>query len=170
MKLTHAVATAVLATVMTTSVAEAQTTLYGCYVKNTGTVYRIKTPGTPTQCGANHTEFSWNKEGQVGPQGPQGPEGPAGPSGWTGVIRRDALLYVQPGNPMGTTVFCGPGQVLLSGGYASTFAPADFHTLTSMPHYAVIGNVPESGWRVAFQNNTASQVVVSVYAWCKTAP
>jgi len=34
---------------------------HGCYVPNTGTVYRILEPNTPTTCRPGHVEFKWVK-------------------------------------------------------------------------------------------------------------
>jgi trimeric autotransporter adhesin len=75
---------------------EAQTTdaeakvYYACYVPGTGSVYRIKEPDAPAQCGKSgqkqHIEFSWTDGvgGTAGPEGPEGPMGPAGPQGEKG--------------------------------------------------------------------------------------
>jgi hypothetical protein len=45
------------------SVVQSQTlpkVFFACYVQNTGTLYRIREPGLPTQCtNVKHTEFSW---------------------------------------------------------------------------------------------------------------
>ena len=68
-----------------TRLAAQATVLYGCYVPNSGTVYRIKAPGLPTDCrSAQHVQFTWSLQGPAGPQGPAGvagPQGIAGPSG-----------------------------------------------------------------------------------------
>jgi trimeric autotransporter adhesin len=65
------------------------TVFYACYVPGTGTVYRIKEPDTPTECGKSgqksHIEFSWTDGADVagipGPEGPQGPQGEKGDKG-----------------------------------------------------------------------------------------
>lgn len=36
-------------------------TFYACYVKTSGTVYRIKLEGLPQSCGANAVEFTWSE-------------------------------------------------------------------------------------------------------------
>lgn len=42
------------------SVAQAQTTLYACYIPSTGSTYRIKAPNTPSECTkSTHVQFSW---------------------------------------------------------------------------------------------------------------
>lgn len=57
--------------------------LYACYVPASGTVYRIKEPGTPDACRSpRHVEFNWN---EAGPQGPSGPPGPTGDQGDDGL-------------------------------------------------------------------------------------
>ena len=62
-----------------------------CIVPGSGTAYRIKAPGLPTQClAASHTHLTLNLSGPAGMQGPQGPSGakgdvgPVGPAGATG--------------------------------------------------------------------------------------
>src|SRR5215204_5340026 len=77
------VALAVL--VWTPTRASAQATLSGCYVPNSGTVYRIKADGLPDSCRSKqHVEFTWSLQGPAGPAGPAGPTGPTGPQGVAG--------------------------------------------------------------------------------------
>jgi hypothetical protein len=58
------------------SLIDPSSTYYACYVPSAGTVYRIKTPSTPSACTkSTHVEFSWNHQGPVGPQGPKGDPG-----------------------------------------------------------------------------------------------
>jgi hypothetical protein len=169
MKMIHAVAAAILATVITTTVAEAQTTMYACYVKNTGTVYRIKTAGTPTKCSSNHTEFSWNLEGQVGPQGPQGP---AGPSGITGVRQVFQTSTVGVNEPGVWVIWCDEGETVTGGGFNVYNPPST--------GIEVLGNGPlmvqnpesiEYGFRVHIKNHSAAPVQVTASAICmKLAP
>ena len=52
-------AAALAAMVLIPAAAQAQTTLTACYVPGSGSVYRIKAPGTPTVCKSSHVEFSW---------------------------------------------------------------------------------------------------------------
>jgi hypothetical protein len=46
---------------------DSSSTLYACYVPGSGTVYRIRAPGLPAQCGktaeTDHVEFSWQDAG-----------------------------------------------------------------------------------------------------------
>lgn len=70
--------------------------MYACYVPMTGTVYRIKAPGAPSDCtkpkssSANghseHIQFVFNATGPMGPAGPQGPQGEVGPAGPAGAV------------------------------------------------------------------------------------
>jgi hypothetical protein len=66
------------------------TTLAGCYVPASGTVYRIDTPdapapGAPQQClSSTHVAFSWNVQGPPGKDGPAGPQGAQGEQGKQG--------------------------------------------------------------------------------------
>jgi hypothetical protein len=169
MKTKLVLAAVVLASILSATAAEAQTTLYACYVKNSGTVYRIKTPGTPTKCTGNATEFSWNMEGQVGPQGPEGPQGPAGPSSWPGVSRLGVVQVA----PIGTTdlvTYCQSGQILLSGGHYAQNPPAGLEIIASWPHYNA-NEPPEtrSGWKVRVRNNSDTEYQVRVDVYCRQA-
>ena len=69
--------------------------MYACYVPLTGTVYRIKTHGTPAECTrpkansdrhGDHIQFVFNATGPMGPAGPQGPQGEVGPMGPAGAV------------------------------------------------------------------------------------
>ena len=76
------VATAIALTAIGAEQVEAQEVLHACYVRASGTVYRIKEPGTPDSCRSRrHIEFSWNEAGAQGPEGSEGPPGPPGPDG-----------------------------------------------------------------------------------------
>ena len=97
----------------------AQSTLYACYVPETGTVYRIKTAGLSDEClgptsGPNvHVEFSWNEVGPPGPQGAAGEAGPAGPAGEAGPV--GPAGEDGPAGPQGPT---GPQGPPGSGGFS----------------------------------------------------
>jgi hypothetical protein len=116
-----------------TTVAAAQTTseddkVYACYVPLTGTVYRIKAVGAPSECfklrgnragqeDRNHIEFNWSKAGgpvgPMGPAGPQGEPGPAGPQGEPG-----------PAGPQGEPGPMGPAGPQGETGAAGSMGPA----------------------------------------------
>ena len=167
MKLNIAVTAIALATLAsTTTEAQAQTTLYGCYVKNSGTVYRIKAPNTPTKCSGNATEFSWNMEGQIGPQGPQGPQGPAGPATLPAAGIATTTLTVLPGATADLTPKCIlPGQRLITGGYHfDGDAPTQFVVQANEPHYSAAG--PEYGWHVKMKNTSAAEFVLVITVYC----
>jgi hypothetical protein len=107
--ISRGIAVAFALAVVSLGTAHAQTPrqqLWACYVPLTGTVYRIKTTGTPATCvGASDVEISWYNvgaqgaegspgaagadglpgvQGHQGPTGPQGKPGPPGPTGATG--------------------------------------------------------------------------------------
>ncbi len=87
-----------------------------CYVPASGTVYRIKEPGSPQNCNSSqHVEFSWNEQGirgETGPQGPVGPQGEIGPVGNQGETGPQGPVGPQgeigPGGPQGETGPQGP--------------------------------------------------------------
>ena len=99
------VALSALALLASSTPLAAQTTpspelLYACYVPLTGTVYRIKTHGTPAECTKpksvadrhqDHIQFVFNATGPMGPAGPQGPQGEAGPKGDVGAAGPQGL-------------------------------------------------------------------------------
>lgn len=93
--------------------AAAQTTINGCYVPASGTVYRVGAPGTPSACvAASHVAFAWSVEGPPGPQGPAGPQGatgPQGPDGPQGVAGPTGPAGpAGPEGPQGVTGATGP--------------------------------------------------------------
>lgn len=167
MKIMPAVAAAALASIISATGVQAQTTMYACYVKNTGTVYRIKTPGTPTKCSTNHTEFSWNVEGQPGPQGPQGP---AGPSGFSGITQRGQSATIGVGQPGVWTVWCDPGEIVTGGGFTVFNTPPGIELLGSGPLMSPDGDDTSYGWRVHLINNSAGSVQVTATAICMKLP
>jgi hypothetical protein len=133
-------ATAILAAVSALALAmsvstpmSAQTTassdamIYACYVPLTGTVYRIKSAGAPTECTQpkgkgngnghqDHIEFSFNSRGNVGPMGPAGPQGEVGPMGPAGPAGPQG--EVGPMGPAGPVGPMGPQGVAGAQGVA----------------------------------------------------
>ncbi len=91
--------------------------MHACYVPLTGTVYRIKANGTPSECtkpkGSSpkhqeHVEFSFNLTGPMGPAGPQGPQGEVGPAGPAGAAGEAGPKGdVGPAGPKGETGAAG---------------------------------------------------------------
>jgi hypothetical protein len=62
----------------------AETRLYACYARGTGTAYRIKEAGLPQSCRHPDVEFSWAPAGLEGSQGPPGAQGATGDPGADG--------------------------------------------------------------------------------------
>ena len=85
--------------------------MYACYVPLTGTVYRIKTNGTPAECTKpkansdrhqDHIQFVFNATGPMGPAGLQGPQGEVGPAGPAGAVGAEGPKGdVGPAGPQG---------------------------------------------------------------------
>ena len=115
----------------TAAKATAQATLSGCYVPNSGTVYRIKAAGLPDACHSkNHVEFTWSLQGPPGPAGPTGPQGSTGPAGGLAAAGRTLAVAVgtnlAPGETGQVNATCPVGKVATGGGF---FAP--FHHVIS---------------------------------------
>ena len=175
MNRTHAIsilALAILASVGTEARAQSNLTgdpmLYACYVKNTGTVYRIKTTNAPTKCSTNHTEFSWNAEGQPGPQGPVGP---AGPSGFQAITTRELMLSLPYGGQLSTWVQCQANEVVIGGGYFILGDPPAYRVLASAPSYNDVSKT--HSWHLNIQSTVAPSAPsngVKGYAICMTVP
>ena len=160
---------------LTTTSAAAQATVSGCYVPNSGTVYRIKATGLPDACRSkNHVEFTWSLQGPpgaTGQTGATGPAGPPGPTGPAGGLTATAVQVVSVGTesvPSGqiasATAECPTGTVATGGG-AST-ASSDVRLLTSFP--LVVNNVVTS-WRAVFLNESGVLGGGRTYAVCVPA-
>ena len=138
------------------------TTLYGCYVPNSGTVYRIKGPKLPDSCRApTHVEFSWNIQGPAGPagpagpQGPQGPIGPQGPAGVSGWVRVRRVFTVDVGQKGGVHVACPTGKKLLGGG-------------VTPGNVLISGPSSDAEWAVLVQNPNGLPTEYSAEILCAT--
>ena len=102
----------------------APTVLYGCYVPNSGTVYRVKSDGLPTDCRSNNpVQFTWSLQGPPGPQGVPGPAGIQGVAGPAGPLSGRVVVSAQGFASAGTTrvilVTCPAGTKLIGGGLPS---------------------------------------------------
>jgi hypothetical protein len=146
----------------------APTVLYGCYVPGSGTVYRIKSAGAPSQCASTrHVEFTWNEEGAQGPQGPAGPPGPEGPAGasttYTTEVRRISHS-IRGGTTSSLTVYCLTGSKLLSGGYdlGSTSASAFMRVMASHPLTDAAGQLYDA-WKVEARNENPDETVFTPF-------
>jgi hypothetical protein len=139
----------------------------GCYAPKTGSVYRIKAEGTPTQCSKGHTQFSWNVQGPKGDKGDQGAVGPQGPAGGlAGVEYVQAPTQVLPANTaQQLVVSCPFGKVALSGGYWTTGEDPLLAVTFSMPSTSQYGPV---GWTVKLVNYSSSQRLAFVWVTCAT--
>jgi hypothetical protein len=157
---------------LTTTSASAQATLTGCYVPNSGTVYRIKAEGLPDACrGKSHVEFTWSLQGPQGPAGPAGPTGPQGPTGPAGGLARSAMQIVVKtvsagagGGVAGAIAECPAGTVATGGGGSTP--NVQVRLVNSRPTNT--NGVP-TGWEATMQNATDVIQLVSVYAVCAPA-
>ena len=155
------------------TVLEAQT-IDACYVKNTGTMYRVNAPNSPTKCSNNHIAFSWNQVGPQGPQGTQGlqgPVGPQGPAGTPGVMgyeyrqNENTPAPIPPATVQGRTRFCWTGEVLTGGGFHTLVPHDDLQVIYSGPTYNPQTN--QYGWAVRVRNTSSStSVSLNVVALC----
>lgn len=101
------VAAAVVFPVVGIAQAPAGAIQYACYVPASGTVYRIKVPGSKDACTSPaHVPFSWNHVGHEGPVGAQGPSGPQGAKGVAGAMGAPGLQG--PQGPAGAAGEPGP--------------------------------------------------------------
>ena len=159
---------------LTATTAAAQATLTGCYVPNSGTVYRIKGAGLPNACHSkNHVEFTWSLQGPPGPTGPAGPTGAQGPVGPAGGLPAAGIEYkgasgsdIPAGSIGSVTVDCSTGKVPIGGGYENHNTPM-VRVFQSSPDLSLSGG-PPTGWRVSFQNQ--STIASSIFAWVVCVP
>ena len=146
-----------------------------CYVKNTGTVYRVEAPNSPAKCANNHISFSWNQAGQIGPQGIQGPVGPQGPAGTSGVMgyqfRTDTGAGIPQGAVQGRTRFCAGDEVVVGGGFHTEVQHDDLQVVYSGPVYRPDFPLAPYGWAVRVRNtSTTTPVTLVVVALCAKLP
>ena len=148
------------------------TTLYGCYVPNSGTVYRIRGPGLPDDCrGASHVEFSWSAQGPQGPAGPPGPQGATGPQGPAGGLAGLEVTSTTAPVPARSTraidAVCEVGKVAISGGFRTLtgiFVTAS-HPRGDAGDAVAIGRI----WRVVFFNPEPADEPGTAIAICAVA-
>jgi hypothetical protein len=170
-----ALATVVLAVTALPNKLAAQsgpTVLYGCYVPNSGTAYRIKADGLPTECRSkNHVQFTWSLQGPPGPQGPVGPAGPQGVAGPSGPLSGRVLVTAQgtaPSNSIGTaSATCPAGKKVLGGGFTGLTGNTT-RVSHSSPKPTPTG-VSDTAWEVILYNSDAFPLVFTVYAICANA-
>ena len=101
--------------------------------------------------------------GRQGFRGPRGATGPAGPRGATGATGATGTfssasvnswdgpdIFVLPGDTATSYAICGPGQVLIGGGFAGGVNPPTFAGVTSD------GPNGSSEWVVSIHSNLSS--------------
>ena len=89
LRVTLAVALALVSTTRSQAQAVRADTIAACYVPASGTMYRIAAPSAPATCAASsHQAFTIvsGRDGAQGPVGPAGGVGPAGAAGSPGAI------------------------------------------------------------------------------------
>ena len=180
MRLTTAIALAALTPAALSAQTQIQTAasitsavIEACYVKSSGSIYRINAQNAPSKCSTNSTPFSWNVQGPQGPagpqgpQGPQGPEGPAGTSGMSGYEVKEQLFTNLPqGEWNSKVVICSPGKAAVGGGFVID-NDVTHQILGSKP--AFTGQVTYSvGWNVNVKN--LAGLDLRVFVVCVTAP
>ena len=159
---------------LTTTTASAQATLTGCYVPNSGTVYRIKAPDLPGACHSkNHVEFTWSLQGPQGVQGPAGPTGPQGPAGPAGGLAVSAIKVVTAftapipaGGKGSVAVDCPAGTIATGGGGRSTSPSVPLRLLGSIPFRA---NDTPIAWVLDFENPNAIAIEGHAFVVCVPA-
>jgi hypothetical protein len=82
------------------------------------------------------------------PPGPQGPHGPAGPSALSAITVQPGGLTVAANDADGGTIFCPPGQRVISGGYVAISADGEV--------FASIANPDRTGWILLLDNLDSS--------------
>jgi hypothetical protein len=138
-----------------------------CYVKSSGSLYRINAPGAPAKCSTNGTPVSWNV------QGPQGPQGPAGPAGLTGYRTVTETKHVAPQTKDYLVVFCAWGEVILGGGYTTSDPNSgsgdNWFKNVVVPTSTAIPALPDlaAGWIAqVFNTDPSKELVLDVTAIC----
>lgn len=119
------------------------------------------------------------EDGAQGPQGPGGPQGPEGPPGPPGTIEDGAVTasklglirfrssqerVLQPGEGAEALASCDPGEVVLSGGFAKTFA------MGGNPLEIIVSEPVGNSWLVTARNPSSSDSFSFLArAWCLAA-
>ena len=179
MRLTIAIALATLTPTVLSAQTQVQSeasitsaTIEACYVKSSGTIYRINAPNTPSKCSTNGTPFSWNNQGPQGPAGPAGPQGPVGPQGPAGSglagyeVVVENFTNLPQGQDLGMGATCPAGKIVIGGGYEVT-VDATHQIMASKP-YNVGGEPLPSRWGISLK--TVGGLGLMVFAICVTAP
>ena len=153
----------------------APTVLYGCYVPTSGTVYRIKADGLPTDCRSkNHVQFTWSLQGPPGPQGPTGPAGPQGVAGPAGPLSGRVLVVAQgsaASNNIGSaTASCPAGKKVLGGGFQGlTGNTTNVSHNMPKPLSPPATGFSDTEWQVTLYNADPFTLSFTVFAICANA-
>jgi hypothetical protein len=100
--------------------------------------------------------------GPQGAQGAQGPQGPAGPSALSAMTVQSGGLTVAAGDVDGGTIFCPPGQRVISGGYVAIAADGEV--------FASIATDDRTGWILLLDNfDSALEGELDGEAYCAAA-
>ncbi len=105
-------------------------------------------------------------QGPVGPPGAAGPQGPPGPAGgFTGLVTRTDSDFASPGEIVGVTAHCSPGETPAGGGYL--WGNEQINVVDPLLYVGINGPYAD-GWRVGGQNTHASgpAVELTAYALC----
>lgn len=113
-------------------------------------------------------DFKGSVRGPAGAPGPQGAVGPAGPQGPAGPSALSALhevggeMTVAAGGIDGGTIFCPPGEHVISGGFFNDGADAEV--------FLSYANDPRTGWTVALDNfDSTLPATLQAFAYCSGA-
>jgi hypothetical protein len=141
-------------------------TFYACYVPSTGTMYRIREPGLPTECNSSrdgtsrHVMFSWRDAS--GAAGSQALTGAPGRSGTGSPVVRTASGAATTE----ITIQCAAGQYALGGGGTISNHTRDVGMSGSFPVDSrgapARDGQSATGWRVTASGTATLQV----YAIC----
>ena len=152
---TAAIATAVLLTAaISPAVGHAQA-IEACYAPKTGSVYRIKAEGAPTQCAKGHAYFSWSAKSEI--------------TGLTFLASAD--LTVAPGAKLGEALTCPAGKTPIQVGWqqwenAQFPGHAPLQLINSKATHAYAKPV---GWYFQFYNPTSVPIPFKVFLECADA-
>lgn len=137
--------------------AQAPTVLYGCYVPASGTVYRIKADGLPSDCRSkNHVQFTWSLSGPLSGRALVVGSGSAAP------------------NSIGSgTATCPAGKKVIGGGFRGLLGPTT--TVSASMPKKIQGPDPgdvtysDTAWEVILHNADQSILSFDVFAICANA-
>ena len=162
------VSAAVAVMVATPARASAQATLSGCYVPNSGTVYRIKASGLPDACRSKqHVEFTWSLQGPAGPPDLEGKQArkdrlvPPAASRRHGVVVITMFTSVLAPGATGTAQpECPVGKIATGGGYETSNELNPVQLLGSRP---VAKNSVPFAWTATVRNPGPNATLAQVY-------